>query len=111
REFWAVTAVTAVMPWTPRASMVFRSAWMPAPPPESEPAIARTRGGVDVMRASLTAAGRSPGRPLPEAAGLAVEHAADRGHRRAGDRDPEAHARGVGGGHVPARGLPGRHPA
>src|SRR5918999_2201170 len=35
-----------LMPWTPMASMVFRSAWMPAPPPESEPATVSTRGGV-----------------------------------------------------------------
>src|SRR5215467_6279014 len=43
------------MPWTPSASMVFRSAWMPAPPPESEPAIASTRGGVLPMPARLAA--------------------------------------------------------
>src|SRR6478609_9226489 len=34
-----------LMPWTPRASMALRSAWMPAPPPLSEPATVRTRGG------------------------------------------------------------------
>ena len=27
------------VPWTPRAAKVLRSAWMPAPPPESEPAM------------------------------------------------------------------------
>ena len=37
--FWAVIAVIAVIPWTPQAANAFRSAWMPAPPPESEPAI------------------------------------------------------------------------
>ena len=42
--FWAVIAVIAVIPWTPQAANAFRSAWMPAPPPESEPAIERTRG-------------------------------------------------------------------
>ena len=39
RVFWAVTAVRADEPYTPRAANVFRSAWMPAPPPESEPAM------------------------------------------------------------------------
>src|SRR4051812_13571546 len=34
----------AVIPWTPAAANAFRSAWIPAPPPESEPAIASTRG-------------------------------------------------------------------
>src|SRR5215469_8992688 len=43
------------MPCTPSASMVFRSAWIPAPPPESEPAIASTRGGVFLMPARLAA--------------------------------------------------------
>ena len=42
--FWAVTAVTAETPNPPVASMVFRSAWMPAPPPESLPATVRTTG-------------------------------------------------------------------
>jgi cyanate permease len=42
--FWAVIAVIAVIPWTPQAANALRSAWTPAPPPESEPAIERTRG-------------------------------------------------------------------
>ncbi len=42
--FWAVIAVIAVIPWTPQRAKAFRSAWMPAPPPESEPAIERTAG-------------------------------------------------------------------
>src|SRR4030067_690685 len=32
------------MPKTPSALKVFRSAWMPAPPPESDPAMVRARG-------------------------------------------------------------------
>src|SRR5439155_18781508 len=32
------------MPYTPRALNVFRSAWMPAPPPESDPAMVSARG-------------------------------------------------------------------
>jgi hypothetical protein len=43
--FCAVMAVTAVMPWTPQAANALRSAWMPAPPPESEPAMDSTHGG------------------------------------------------------------------
>src|SRR3989304_5166118 len=39
-----MTAVIAVMPYTPSALNVLRSAWIPAPPPESEPAIVSTRG-------------------------------------------------------------------
>ncbi len=42
--FCAVRAVIAVMPWTPQRANAFRSAWIPAPPPESEPAIERTAG-------------------------------------------------------------------
>ena len=37
--FWAVSATSAVVPCTPAAANAFRSAWMPAPPPLSEPAI------------------------------------------------------------------------
>ena len=37
--FCAVIAVIAVIPCTPQRANAFRSAWMPAPPPESEPAI------------------------------------------------------------------------
>src|SRR4051794_26304758 len=44
RVFWAVIAVIAVIPCTPTRANAFRSAWMPAPPPESEPAIERTVG-------------------------------------------------------------------
>src|SRR5207244_292139 len=36
--FWAVTAVTTLVPNTPNWWNVFRSAWIPAPPPESDPA-------------------------------------------------------------------------
>jgi hypothetical protein len=42
--FWAVTAVIAVVPCTPARAKAFRSAWIPAPPPESEPAIDRQTG-------------------------------------------------------------------
>src|SRR5512139_753851 len=42
--FWAVSAVTALIPKTPMVVKVFRSAWIPAPPPESEPAMVSARG-------------------------------------------------------------------
>ena len=42
--FWAVIAVIAVIPCTPQRANAFRSAWIPAPPPESEPAIESTVG-------------------------------------------------------------------
>ena len=38
------------MPYTPHACSVFRSAWMPAPPPGSEPATASTLGTADTCR-------------------------------------------------------------
>ncbi len=44
REFCAVTAVSTDMPNTRNAENVLRSAWMPAPPPESEPAMVRALG-------------------------------------------------------------------
>ncbi len=49
--FCAVIAVIAVIPCTPTFANTFRSAWIPAPPPESEPAIERTAGGREGMRA------------------------------------------------------------
>ena len=42
--FWAVIAVIALVPCTPQRANAFRSAWIPAPPPESEPAIVSTVG-------------------------------------------------------------------
>ena len=42
--FCAVMAVITVVPQMPRAVKVFRSAWTPAPPPESEPAIVQALG-------------------------------------------------------------------
>ena len=40
--FCAVTAVITLIPKTPNWWKVLRSAWIPAPPPESEPAIVST---------------------------------------------------------------------
>src|SRR5918911_3433282 len=42
--FCAVSATSALMPWQPAAAKAFRSAWMPAPPPESDVAMVRQRG-------------------------------------------------------------------
>ena len=53
--FCAVSAAMAVIPNTPLASMVFKSAWIPAPPEESDPAMLNTGGNVLVMNDSLLA--------------------------------------------------------
>ena len=44
RGFCAVRQAMALAPWTPSAAKVFKSAWMPAPPPLSEPAMVRATG-------------------------------------------------------------------
>ncbi|CAI7925227.1 unnamed protein product [Closterium sp. NIES-54] len=44
RVFCAVTAVIAVAHHTPCAALDLISAWIPAPPPESDPAIVNTTG-------------------------------------------------------------------
>src|ERR1700712_4563933 len=44
-EFCTVTAVTATDPWTSHAATARTSAVMPAPPPESVPAMVRATGG------------------------------------------------------------------
>ena len=49
-EFCAVTAATALQPWTPKASKARRSACKPAPPPLSEPATVQTMGGLLIGR-------------------------------------------------------------
>ena len=41
--FCAVSATIALVRKHPAAANAFRSAWMPAPPPESEPAMVRQR--------------------------------------------------------------------
>src|SRR3990172_5678318 len=43
RVFCAVMAVRTDRPYTPKALKVLRSAWIPAPPPESEPAMVMAR--------------------------------------------------------------------
>src|SRR2546422_6512714 len=50
RVFCAVTHVTTEHPWTPTAANDFRSAWIPAPPPLSLPAIVRATRIVAAMR-------------------------------------------------------------
>src|SRR4051812_45433507 len=40
----AVRATTTLMPWQPADAKAFRSAWIPAPPPESDVAIVSARG-------------------------------------------------------------------
>jgi hypothetical protein len=46
--FCAVTAVSTDVPKTPNWWKVLRSAWIPAPPPESDPAIVRAMGGATI---------------------------------------------------------------
>src|SRR5665811_2134823 len=43
--FWDVTAVMAVTANTPSAPIVLMSAWIPAPAPESDPAMVSATGG------------------------------------------------------------------
>ena len=43
RVFCAVSATIADMPCAPQRAKAFRSAWIPAPPPESDEAIVRAR--------------------------------------------------------------------
>ena len=77
--FCAVSAVIAVMPWTPQRAKALRSAWMPAPPPESEPAIERTAGGVlaHAGRVGRAASPRRSRRPDVAAAEAAADEAAE----------------------------------
>ena len=57
--FWAVSATSTDMPCAPAAANAFRSAWMPAPPPESEVAIVSARGTGQILLPSpvLTGSG------------------------------------------------------
>ena len=51
--FWAVRATSALDPCTPAAANAFRSAWMPAPPPESDVAIVNARGTTQLPSPSM----------------------------------------------------------
>ncbi len=55
RVFCAVSAVITEAPKTPSAAKVFRSAWMPAPPDESEPAMVSATGVVMGLVTSFVA--------------------------------------------------------
>ena len=98
--FWAVIAVIAVMPWTPQAANAFRSAWMPAPPPESEPAMDRTRG----MRSGGHDHERSPSDATRVFSRPSLKIAVASG------RDPEAAAGAAADKARRARGPRGRQP-
>ena len=98
RVFWAVTATIADVPHTPWASNVLRSAAIPAPPPESDPAIGeRDRGPRRHHVCSQPPSGRSPS---PSRRSVGVGRAATDGQRQrepgGGERD--LHARRVGRG-------------
>ena len=62
--FCAVIAVIAVVPCTPAAANALRSAWMPAPPPESEPAMDEARQGCAAASARRQSIGSRPGGEL-----------------------------------------------
>ena len=87
--FCAVTAVIAERPYTPCAAKVFRSAWIPAPAPESDPAMVRATGGTSARRTPLT--GRRCGRraPRPHRHPIRPPAAAVRGAGRARLRSPD----------------------
>src|SRR5437016_3142783 len=67
RVFCAVMAVMTLAPYTSKAANALRSAWMPAPPPESEPAMvsALAAGG---KRAGVHLADPLTGQDAQEAA-------------------------------------------
>ena len=44
----AVSATIADWPYAPAAANAFRSAWMPAPPPESDVAMVKQRGTISI---------------------------------------------------------------
>src|SRR5829696_2660104 len=86
------------MPWTPWARNVLRSAWIPAPPPESDPAMVSTRAG--------TGTGNPPPYKLRGSGELKPSPPVDRGTAQAtrlpavdcrdGPPPPDPHERGRG---------------
>ena len=89
--FCAVSAVMALVPKTPSAAKVLRSAWMPAPPPESEPAMVRATGGFMPATSSEVGGGRTVGvahdRPITATPyAPAARHAGDRRRADAAER-------------------------
>src|SRR2546427_2983827 len=92
-EFWAVTAVTTDMPKTRNAENVLRSAWMPAPPPESDPAMVRAFGTVIDLRSIRRPALRPADRSRPSTSPRGVDH-----HHELAARRRRAQALEVRGG-------------
>src|SRR5580704_5859958 len=76
--FCAVIAVIAVIPCTPQAANALRSAWMPAPPPESLPAIESTLGSTP------------PSVPRPEATAIYRQYRGKSQSRSGGDPETTA---------------------
>src|SRR6202035_3344570 len=60
RVFCAVSAVITEAPKTPSAAKLLRSAWMPAPPDESEPAMVSAMGVVIALPAWISALASGP---------------------------------------------------
>src|SRR5436189_3209713 len=71
--FWAVKQARTEVPWTPNAAKVFKSAWMPAPPPESEPATVRAMGSVRMPYLYKNERARQTHGKLPAPASLLLE--------------------------------------
>ena len=61
RVFCAVIAVMTDVPKTPKRWKVLRSAWIPAPPPESEPAmVSAILSGPPASAATAASRGAAP---------------------------------------------------
>src|SRR5918994_1858213 len=105
--FCAVRATIAEVPWTPQRANAFRSAWIPAPPPESEVAIVIAVG----TRDSACTRARLEGRlcrlgqrkrgalvaPVAVAAQVARKLEADQGGGEGARVEPRRPRQGVGG--------------
>ena len=100
--FCAVSAVIAVVPCTPQRAKALRSAWIPAPPPESEPAIERQAGTRATLRHGVQPSQRACARLVRRVgAGRVGDHVAEQlqpgeGDRGVVGRDPGRDRDGVG---------------
>src|SRR4029453_1248088 len=119
-----VIAVSTLIPCTPLASIVFRSAWIPAPPPESDPAMVSTLGSISTPEVGVTGLGsirravhgHGPGLALLVALGNRSDDGPALGHvgrlERADQRvvlatgQNELHRVLAGRGRAPPPGLP-----
>src|SRR5919112_1331480 len=89
----------ADMPWTPWARKVLRSAWIPAPPPESDPAMVSTRAGTGTPSSSRLGSDRRQA-----TSGAAVDCRDGPPPPDPDDRDRDGRGRQAGQGPVPGGG-------